>query len=71
MNISYNNLLKKLIDKGMTKTEFAHALGISSNTMAKISKNQPISMETLLKICNYLQCDSFDEVVSSEKDTTN
>ena len=71
MNISYNNLLKKLIDKGMTKTEFAHALGISSNTMAKISKNQPISMETLLKICNYLQGDSFDEVVSFEKETTN
>lgn len=71
MNISYNNLLKKLIDKGMTKTEFAHALGISSNTMAKISKNQPISMETLLKICNYLQCDSFDEVVSFEKETAN
>ena len=71
MNISYNNLLKKLIDKGMTKTEFAHALGISSNTMAKISKNQPISMETLLKICNYLLCDSFDEVVSFEKETTN
>ena len=67
MNISYNNLLKKLIDRGMSKTEFAHALGISSNTMAKISKNQPISMETLMKICNYLQCDSFDEVVTFEK----
>lgn len=68
MIISYNNLLKKLIDRGMSKTEFAHALGISSNTMAKISKNKPISMETLLKICTFLQCESLDEVITLKND---
>lgn len=64
MKICYNDLLKILVDKKKSKIEFARALGIFSNTIAKISKNQPISMKTLLKICDYLKCESFDEIVS-------
>lgn len=56
MTISYNKLFKLLIDRGQKKTEFAKAVGLSSNTLAKLSKNEYISMEMLLKICKYLEC---------------
>ena len=32
MYVTYNNLFKLLIDKGLNKTEFAREVGISSNT---------------------------------------
>lgn len=60
--ISYNRLFKLLIDKGMKKTELANAVGITPNTLAKLSKNELVSMETLIKICKYLKC-SFDDIV--------
>ena len=62
MDVSYNRLLKILIDKGMNKTSFSRQAGISSNTLAKISHNDFISMESLVKICRYLDC-SFDEIM--------
>ena len=60
--ISYNRLFKLLIDKGMKKTELANEVGITPNTLAKLSKNELVSMETLIKICKYLEC-SFDDIV--------
>ncbi len=60
--ICYNRLFKLLIDKGMKKTELANAVGITPNTLAKLSKNEVVSMETLIKICKYLEC-SFDDIV--------
>ena len=60
--ISYNRLFKMLIDKGMKKTELANEVGITPNTLAKLSKNELVSMETLIKICKYLEC-SLDDIV--------
>ena len=54
MGISYNNLFKLLIDRGWSKTEFARKVGISSNTLAKLSKNEPVSLEVLVRICQPL-----------------
>ena len=62
MTISYNKLFKLLIDRSQKKTEFAKAVGLSSNTLAKLSKNEYISMEMLLKICKYLEC-TVDEIM--------
>lgn len=62
MTVSYNKLFKLLIDRGQKKTEFAKAVGLSSNTLAKLSKNEYISMEMLLKICKYLEC-TVDEIM--------
>lgn len=60
--ISYNNLFKLLIDKGIKKTELAQMANISQTTLAKLSKNQYVSMEVLVKICDSLGC-SFDAIV--------
>lgn len=60
--ISYNNLFKLLIDKGIKKTELAQMADISQTTLAKLSKNQYVSMDVLVKICVSLDC-SFDAIV--------
>lgn len=66
MEISYNRLFKLLIDKGMKKTEFAKVAGLTPGTLAKLSKNQTVSMESLIKICATLDC-SFDDIVEIKK----
>ena len=53
---SYKPLLKLLIERDMTKTQLREATGMSMNTLAKISKNEYISMSTLDSICNYHHC---------------
>lgn len=56
MDVSYNKLFKLLIDKEMKKTEFSKAVGISANTMAKLSRNENVSLDIIVKICRYLNC---------------
>lgn len=51
---SYDPLWKLLIDRKMTKTELRRAVNFSTFALAKMGKNESISMETLDKICNYL-----------------
>ena len=53
---NYKPLLKLLIDKNMTKTQLREQLGISMATLAKISKNEYVSMKVLDDICSLLNC---------------
>ena len=53
---NYKPLLKLLIDKAMTKTQLREQLGISMATLAKISKNEYVSMKVLDDICSLLNC---------------
>jgi putative transcriptional regulator len=62
MEISYNRLFKLLIDKGVKKTEFAKIAGLTPGTLAKLSKNQTVSMDSLIKMCKTLNC-TFDDIV--------
>lgn len=56
VDVCYNKLFKLLIDKGMNKTEFRMFVGISEGTLAKLSKNEKVSMEVIVKICRKLEC---------------
>ena len=60
MSISYNKLWKLLIDKGMNKTDLRNATKMSSSTMAKMVKNQPVALSVLTKVCEELKCDIGD-----------
>lgn len=60
MEVSYNKLWKLMIDRNMNKSELRELTGIGTNTLAKLSKNQAVSMEVLMKICNTLNCDISD-----------
>ncbi|MEY8576048.1 helix-turn-helix transcriptional regulator [Oscillospiraceae bacterium 21-37] len=67
MPVSYDKLWKLLIDKKMNRTELKEAAGISFNVLAKMGKSEFISMESLYKICNVLDCDIGDVIEFTEK----
>lgn len=60
MAISYNKLWKQLIDKNMTKTDLRLKADIGTATLAKLGKNEQVSMDVLLRICNVLNCNISD-----------
>ena len=60
MLISYNKLWKLLIDKRISKSELKAAVKMSPNTLAKLGKNEPVSMDVLIRICETLNCDIGD-----------
>ena len=62
MTVSYDKLWILLIDKKMNKTQMRLATGISSSTLAKLSKEEPVTLEVLEKICNELHCNIGDIV---------
>lgn len=66
MPVSYKKLWKLLIDHNMNKGELAKATKMSANTLAKLGKNETVSMDILVRICAVLKCDIGDivEVVS-------
>lgn len=66
MSISYDKLWKLLIDKKMNRTALKDAAGISFNVLAKMGKGEPISMDSMLKVCKALDCDISD-VMEIEK----
>ena len=61
-NVCYNNLFKLLIDKGLKKSDLARMCNLSSPTMAKLSKNEYVSMDVLVRICRGLDCSLGDIV---------
>lgn len=67
MAVSYNNLWKLLIDKNMNKTKLKEASGISFNVVARMGKGEPVSMESIEKICTTLNCNIGDimEIVNN------
>ncbi len=60
MLISYNKLWKILIDKKMNKTQLKEATGIGTTTLSKLSKDELVSMEVMVKICRVLSCNIGD-----------
>lgn len=60
MKVSYNKLWKLLIDKNMKKMDLLEAIEMSPNTLAKLGRNEDVSMDVLRRICEYLECDIGD-----------
>ncbi len=65
MSRSYDKLWKLMIDKKINKVQLCQKASISTNAMAKLGKNEPVSIEILEKICNVLNC-SINEIYSHE-----
>lgn len=68
MGISYNKLWKLLIDKGMTKNTL-RSKGIHPSVIAKMGKNERVSMEVLENLCSILSTDIGDLVEYIQDDT--
>lgn len=68
MSVSYKKLWKLLIDKDMKKKDLREAAGISTASMAKLSKNQNVNTDILVRVCKALDCDIADimEIVNDQ-----
>ena len=66
MAVSYNGLWTLLIDKNMKKMDLIDQVGISSSTLAKMSKGEAVSMSILEKICDKLDCD-FGDIINYDR----
>ncbi len=60
VSICYDKLWQLLLDKEMNKTDLKETAGISFNVLARMGKNEPISFESIEKICITLNCDIGD-----------
>ena len=69
MEVRYNKLWKMLIDKNMKKMDLLEAIEISPNTLAKLGKNENVSMDVLKRICEYFKCDVGDIMEIVPEDT--
>lgn len=67
MNICYDRLWKLLIDKKLNKTQLRQKTGMSSNSLAKLGKNESVNLDILLKICEVLDAKIEDVVEFVEK----
>lgn len=56
MAVSYNKLWKLLIDKKMKRIQLQSEAKISGNVLARLGKDEYVSLESLEKICNTLDC---------------
>lgn len=56
MTVSYIRLWKLLLEKGYKKQDLVKKAGLSSATVAKMGKEQPVSNKVLTKICVFLEC---------------
>ena len=73
MAVCYNKLWKLLIDKGMMKKELGLAAGISPSLIAKLGRNENVTVEVLVKICAVLSCtlDDIMEIVQTIDESKN
>jgi DNA-binding Xre family transcriptional regulator len=60
MKIGYKKLWIKLVEQDMTKQDLRETLKIATGTMTKMSKGQVVSLEVLLRICEYFNCNIGD-----------
>ena len=67
MTFSYNKLWKMLIDRNMMKTDLIREAKISTNSMARMGKNEDVRLETLAKIATVLGC-KLDDLVDYSLD---
>jgi len=68
VSVSYNKLWKLLIDKKMTHTDLRLAVGASTSTFAKLSKDEYISCDLMARICKALNCDIGDIMEFTRED---
>lgn len=67
--VDYSKLMRLLDAKSISKTKLAKDVGISRDTLSKLTKNEPVRLEIIEKICRYLNVIASEiiEFVDEEK----
>lgn len=62
MGVNYKRLWKRLIDDDMEASKLYTAAKIAPSTFSKMRKNEYVSLDVLVRICNVLNCQLSDIV---------
>lgn len=62
MRVSYDKLWRLMKDNKMKKSELATAAEISNYAMTKLNKEEPVSLEIIMRLCKVFHCDVGDLV---------
>ncbi len=70
MDVSYNKFFKMLIDRKMKKKDICEQAGIATSTMAKMAKDENVSLDVLVRICRALNCtiDDILDIIPAENE---
>jgi len=70
MRISYNKLWNLLNDNRMKKSDLARAAQLSEYMISRLNKNEPVGLDTMLKICKVFHCNIGDvmDMIEEEHD---
>lgn len=68
MKISYKPLWKLLIDREISKKELQNVTGLGSSTFTKLRNNENVTTDTLVKICESLQCE-LNDIIEFDKES--
>ena len=69
MKVTYKPLFKLMIDREMKKKDLQNATGISASSISKLSRDEYVSMDVLVKICGAFQVQLSDvvEIIYEDK----
>lgn len=67
MSVQYNKLFHMMIDKKISNTDLVEKAGISLNIMTRLKRDEYVSLETIEKICNALNC-TVNDILQFSKD---
>ena len=67
MSISYKPLWHLLVEKKMKKLELRDLVGMSNSTLARLGKDEPVTLEVLEQISVALDC-RIEDIVEFVKD---
>lgn len=70
MGVNYKKLWIRLIDEELKVSDLYHVTGIAPSTFSKMRKNEYVSLDVLVRICNALKC-QLSEIVDVEFDNHN
>ena len=65
--VKYDKLFHLLIDKKITNAQLAEKAQVSANIITRLKKDQYISMESIEKLCNALDC-NIDDIMEFVKE---
>ena len=68
MRISYDKLWRLMKNNKLTKRELAVAAEISGYAMTKLNKDEPVSLEVMMRLCKVFHCDIGSIVEIIEED---
>lgn len=62
MGVSYKKLWMLIIEKDLKKTQVRQMANVSASTFSKMSKNEYVALDVLVRLCIALECELSDIV---------